>query len=232
MPAKFIGYFRLVDACAKPGCPVCRCLREDALRHLRTLIGEHVTDPATRGLIRAARGFCTGHAAMLQDIPDAGFGAAIISAELLAAEGRRARRLIPPQRRKGPLRRLLRGRARGVEVKAACLTCRNVQVSETRYLKEMLGSVGEPEFEQALERADGLCRPHLTLLAEQAESGTERALERLVEWNRAKWGRIHAVLERFIEKHDYRRRAPLTEEEAAAWRLALDMLAGAPAVRS
>ena len=26
MSEKFFGFFRLVDACAKPGCPVCRCL--------------------------------------------------------------------------------------------------------------------------------------------------------------------------------------------------------------
>jgi len=29
---RFIGFFRLVGACVKPGCPVCRCLVADAHR--------------------------------------------------------------------------------------------------------------------------------------------------------------------------------------------------------
>ncbi len=31
---KFIGLFRLVDACERPGCPVCRCLESDARQYL------------------------------------------------------------------------------------------------------------------------------------------------------------------------------------------------------
>src|SRR5215475_14837595 len=27
---KFIGYFRLAEACQRPGCPVCRCVNDDS----------------------------------------------------------------------------------------------------------------------------------------------------------------------------------------------------------
>jgi hypothetical protein len=75
---RFIGFFRLVDACAKPGCPVCRCLVADARRYLGTLLYEHVNDPDTRRRLRASWGFCGWHTWMLRDLADPAFGSAII----------------------------------------------------------------------------------------------------------------------------------------------------------
>jgi len=239
MSGRFIGYFRLIDACGEPGCPVCRCVRDDSARHLTALLSEHVTDPETRAALRAARGFCNWHAAMLRDIPDAGFAVAILSADLIAAEGVRAGRLRAAgdggTARLAGLGRLLGAGSRrpgrnGRTREGACLTCRTVRDGEARYLREMLGSVGRPDFDAAFDHADGLCRPHLARLADLAEARSASALERLIEQNRAKWRRLEGVLRRFIEKHDHRRRAPLTEEEARSWRLALELLAGAPGV--
>lgn len=239
MTGKFVGYFRLLDACARPGCPVCRCLRDDSLRHLRTLLYEHVTDPGVRAALRAARGFCNWHAAMLLDLPDAGFGAAILSADLLAAERSRAARLAGPRGRGSSRLASLRGLfgagpgapADGRGSRRRCPTCEAVGASEGRYLREMLAFVGDPEFDAAFAQADGLCRPHLARLPEHAERPAHAAaLARLVELNRAKWRRLEGALQRFVDKHEPRKRAPLTEEEAGAWRLALELLAGAPGV--
>jgi DNA-binding NtrC family response regulator len=38
---KFVGFFRLVEACAKPGCPVCRCVASASRQHLQALLYEH-----------------------------------------------------------------------------------------------------------------------------------------------------------------------------------------------
>jgi hypothetical protein len=229
---------RILDACAARGCPVCRCLGEDSARHLSTILHEHVTDPEVRAALRASRGLCNWHAGMLQGVPDAAFGAAIISADLLARERLRAEALGRAVRSRGSrltaLRRWLRrpASARGTARRTRrCLVCDGVHAAERRYLDSLLALAADPRFEDAFIQGDGLCVPHLTLLVEQ-EPGAARvaALERLVALAGGRWRRLEAALERFIAKHDYRAKTPATEEEARAWRLALEMLAGAPGV--
>jgi hypothetical protein len=63
-PTKFLAYFQLVEACARPGCPVCRCLREGTVRSLGALLYEQVTDPAIRSVLDASWGFCAWRARM------------------------------------------------------------------------------------------------------------------------------------------------------------------------
>lgn len=109
-----------------------------------------------------------------------------------------------------------------------CLVCDGIDSAEGRYLDALLALVDDPRFEDAFAQSDGLCVPHLTLLVDRG-SGTD-AVERLVSLAGARWRRLEAALERFIAKHDYRARGPYTDEEGRAWRLALEMLAGAPGV--
>lgn len=228
------GEARLLDACAERGCPLCRCLGEDSARHLATLLHEHVTDLEVRGALRASRGLCNWHAAMLRELPGAPFGSAIISADLLARERARVEALGRAARSRGAglstLRRWLRregppaGKARP---RRRCLVCEGVNASERRYLEALLALVDDPRFEDAFGQGDGLCVPHVTLLV---EVGRGAALERLVGLAAARWRQLEAALQRFIAKHDHRARAPATEEEGRAWRLALEMLAGAPGV--
>jgi hypothetical protein len=229
---------RLLDACARRGCPVCRCLGEDSARHLATILHEHVTDPEVRAALRASRGLCNWHAGMLQGVPDAAFGAAIISADLLARERMRVEALGRAAAGRSPrhtsLRRWLRRPAAPGTVARRprrCLVCDGVQAAERRYLDALLALVDDPRFEDAFAQGDGLCAPHLTLLVDHEPAAARAAaLGRLVALASARWRRLEAALERFIAKHDYRTRTPTTDEESRAWRLALEMLAGAPGV--
>src|SRR3989441_3067414 len=74
MSEKFIGYFRLLDACAQRGCPACRCVRESGRLHLDALIYEQVTDADTRRRLRASWGFCNMHAWRLLEIENSYLG--------------------------------------------------------------------------------------------------------------------------------------------------------------
>ncbi len=78
VPSKFIRFFRLVDACDGPGCPVCRCLVADARQYLGSLLYEQVNDPDTRRRLHASWGFCNWHAWMLREVSDPAFGSAIM----------------------------------------------------------------------------------------------------------------------------------------------------------
>src|SRR6266545_1405388 len=84
-PGKFIRFFRLVDACDRPGCPVCRCLVADARQYLDSLLYERVNDPDTRRRLHASWGFCSWHAWMLREVSDPAFGSAIMYEDFLRA---------------------------------------------------------------------------------------------------------------------------------------------------
>ena len=99
MTEKFIGYFRLIDACRERGCPLCRCLAAESRRYLEALLHEQVTDVDTRRRIRLSWGFCNWHTWMLADVAGSAFGSAIVYEDLLT---RLLRRTALGRCRQGP----------------------------------------------------------------------------------------------------------------------------------
>jgi hypothetical protein len=227
-------HLRLVEACARPGCLVCHCLREAAHRHLGTVLREHVTDPVTRGRLARASGFCATHAAVLGEMPDAALGTAIVYQELVERACRwldeTARASSPPVRRRGW--RALVGRPRRVTVPPRpprergerCPVCVELVAVEGSHLDALLTGLAEPAFASAYAGSDGLCLPHLELALGRAGAHPQAA--RLVDLTRPKLRALADNLRRFVDKHDHRVRPTFTDQEAAAWRQALALLAG------
>ena len=233
---KFIGFFRLVDACQKPGCPVCRCLESDARQYLDALLYEQVNDPDTRSRLYASWGFCSWHTWMLRETPVPAFGSSIISDDLLRLASRRLERALrrPAPESRGPLawlRRLLARRRPPALVelyrrRAACPGCLETADSERRYLQAALQFVDDPQFDEAYERSQGLCVPH-AVRALELGAGDPRC-HRLLARTRSKWAELRRDLAGFIDKHDYRNTRPFTEAEATAYVRAFETLVGAP----
>lgn len=237
VPSRFWGYFRLVDACARPGCPICRCLDEDSARYLDGLLYEHVNDPATRARLHAAHGFCAWHANALAAARDGGLGAAILAGDLLARAAARAREaaghLDRDRARPAWLRRLGHRWLRPVRAlldrgPAGCPACAVLRAAEQRYLAIALRFAGDPEYERALDRSDGFCVPHAARLV--TVDPRAPALPRVLERCATTWERLRRTVESFCTKHDYRNQDPITETEARAWRLALELLGGSVGV--
>jgi hypothetical protein len=231
MTEKFIGYFRLIDACSERGCPLCRCLLAESRRYLESLLHEQVTDVETRRRIRLAWGFCNWHTWMLADVAGSTFGAAIIYEDLVGRLLRRTGELRHRPRPAGWLGSLRRRRPRATLVdlwkrRTACPACVDAAGTETRYLDTVLTFVDDEALRSAYAFSDGLCAPHLV---QAVERGTESA-DALVTRTRQAWARIGRDLSAFVGKHDHRNRQPFTEAEAAACARALEMLAGAPGV--
>jgi hypothetical protein len=225
------GHHRLVEACARPGCPLCGCLRELAARHLGAVLAEHVTDPLTRARIAEAGGFCAAHAGALRRMPEVALGTAIVYQALVEQAcrwldatvrepgtdgGRRGWRALVgrERRRRGAL-----GPRRG-----GCPVCLEVAAAERRYLDGLLAGLAEAELGGAYAASDGLCLPHLELALARAGNGPDAA--RLVAHSREKLRALADDLRRFVDKHDHRATARFTDREAAAWRLALSLVAG------
>lgn len=228
---KFFGYFRLLDACARSGCPVCSLVEDDGRRYLGALLYEQVTDPDTRRRIRAAWGFCNWHTWMLLEVPNAASGAAILYEDLVRISLDRIRRM-----RDGTTTfdtrtwsRLLARRRRPTIVelrrrRRSCPACAWVSEAEVRYLATLTRFVDDPQLARAHASSDGLCAPHL-LAAVELSSGTVE-LGRLLDLTMLKWNALRRDLEGFVGKHDYRNRVPFTDAEASSYRRAFEMMAG------
>jgi hypothetical protein len=232
---KFIGYFRLVEACAKPGCPVCRCVTHESRGYLDALLYEQVTDPDTRRAIRASWGFCHRHTWMLLDIQHSIFGSAIIYDDLVKLALRQTEHLgtrAGRPRRRGWLSRLIRkpGRLTAVELyraRAACPVCTRAADAERHCLGTLVTFIDDGDLQAAYASSDGLCVPHLFAALEC--NGERPEAEMLVDRTREKWEKLSQQISSFVGKHDYRNREPYTEAETASYGRAFEMLVGAPA---
>lgn len=235
MSEKFVGYFRLLEACREPGCPVCRCVVHDSRSRLRALLYEQVTDPETRRRVRASWGFCNWHTWMLLDVEDALFGASIIYEDLMRSARRRVERLgmrrpagrlgawlaALGRRRLPALVKLYRGRP-------VCPACVGAREAERRYLETLLAFTGDGDLQAAYVHSDGLCVPH-AICAVDAAPG-DATLRALLGRTLEKWSRIESDVAAFVRKHDHRNREPFSEAETASYRRAFEVLAGAPGV--
>lgn len=236
MRERFVGYFRLIEACAQPGCPVCGCLVADSRAYLKAVLYEQVTDPETRRALRRSWGFCNWHTWMLADVENSAFGSAIVCEDLVTRALRRTQRRRPGPRL-GAVGRwvgALLGRRRRpllaelYERRAPCPACVDTAQTQARYLENLVHFVDDEALRAAYALSDGLCVPHVVLAVAQ---GRETArVETLVARTREAWTRIGRDLAAFVGKHDHRNREPCTEAEATSRARALEMLAGARGV--
>lgn len=234
--SKFIAYFQLVEACGKPGCPVCRCLRESTFQSLDALLYEQVTDPGTRQVLSRSWGFCAWHAGMSRRVQNAGLGIAVIYQDLLRQV--RERLVAPHRERGGPRgvsgwRRLFTRRepvavVRARAARTRCPLCHLLGSAEPSYLETLLEYIDDPEFDRAYGPSTGVCLPHLTLALERYPF--HRGAAPLLVRTLGKVDQLATELQGFITKHDYRRQAPFSDREAGSWSQVLDFLAGDPAV--
>ncbi len=229
---KFVAYFQLLDACTKPGCPVCRCLRELTFRSLDGLLYEQVTDAPTRAVLDRSWGFCAWHAWMATEVKNSALGVAIIYQDLLGqlrTRVSRAQRRLTSGRAVRGWRRLFRRAAPVglVEARGArrpCPLCVHVAESEGGYLHVVLDYIEDPEFEAAYARSLGICVPHLALAL--AYFPGHHGAGPLLGQTLRSLDRLDRELRGFIDKHAYRKHAPFTDGEAAAWCDAITVLAG------
>jgi hypothetical protein len=231
--SKFIGFFRLVDACERVGCPVCFCLDEDSRRAVDALLYELVTDAGTRHRLRDAWGLCNWHAAGLLAGAGAATSVAILLEDLVRVCeervdhlcGRTARPLRWPlswiRTAVAPLAAEYRSRAR-------CPLCSALDASEESYLDAIVDFAEDPQLARAYERSTGLCVPHLVRMVDRCATAT--GVQTITRATVRKWHRLRGELAGFVSKHEYRNAEPITEAEAESWRLASEILAGHPGV--
>lgn len=232
--SKSHSYFELLDAFKGPGCPICNLVVKYSRSYLHHLMYESVLDVPTRMKIMESFGFCNWHTWQLLALPpvcspDTGFS--IFASDLLrkfdyltratAGEHRKRQRL-KSLFRKVPGRFLLRVKVR------QCPACSHVVPFESYRLRDIADFIGEEEFQQAYRASQGICLPHFFLLRENYAAHPNFLVLSKLQLTRGQ--SLRDRLEEFIRKQDYRFRDEITSDDANAWKVAIEHLAGKPGV--
>lgn len=196
-------FYKLLEACREPGCPVCRLEQESVERYLDNQFYENVNSPGWRQHLRLSLGFCREHAwlGVEKRLGDA-LGYSIIYHDILnnLLEGSD----LTPHKR--------------------CPACEHLEGTRRNILSGLAADLRTPEMVEALEASDGLCLSHWR---QAIESIREAALrERLLSIQRAKFERLRTELGEFIRKNDYQVIDEGFGSEGNAWLRAIAILAG------
>jgi hypothetical protein len=213
-PAKFIGFFKLIEAMKKVGCPVCMRTIEDTHHAMESFLYESVNDSGLRDQIRNDRGLCHRHSWQLAQFGDA-LGSAILFRDVLG--------MLLPSLGNAPSAFFFRRPSTRLGSQV-CLFCRQEEKSHDGLLSDLVAHVDDPELKAAWEGPSMLCIPHLgdfcTLLRDDG------ARRRIIEMHRGKYTALCEAMGQLIEKQSYDHRAEEIGLEKDSWIRAIEVLVG------
>ncbi|MGI6368452.1 MAG: DUF6062 family protein [Anaerolineae bacterium] len=227
-PGKHTPFFELVDAQHLAGCAVCRLAYRSTDRYLDMLLYEAVLDPTVRAKLKASRGFCQRHVAMLHARPGRSLGVALIYESVL--------RQITDSVAEGGLERAgwrerLRGQAatggplgQRLSPTEECPACRTEREAEQLYARLMADTIEDERLAAAYADGDGLCVPHLSMVLGCVSD--EETLRRLLTPQIARYRAMLADLAEYIRKSDHRFRHEAMGEEGDVWLRVMNTVAG------
>lgn len=165
------AYFdSLLDALARPGCPLCALVARTRWRYLDALAYENVNDIAIRAKLRTSLGFCNRHAWYFLEQVREPFGAAIIYRDLLHTIQHRG----------------VTASDEAFAPGGPCLACMIEREMTGDLVGALAQAVSDAEFRAAYRESDGLCAPHLRLTTGMLSAEARRKLLDLVGASYAK----------------------------------------------
>ena len=235
------SYYEIIEACAEPGCPLCRLVEDQGFKFLVAGMHGTATDPDTRLKYRESMGFCNRHAWLLPYTSGgARLGIAIFyqdyvkqveqtlaRARYSASGGLSLTRMQETLNRKKPTT-ATEAIVKALQPQKPCPACEQEFKLETLALTTLVDFFPNDErLSNALKESDGLCVPHLRRALELVRD--EPTFTALVEMTREKLAKLSAELDEFIRKHDHRYKNEKFTEEGDSWQRAITQIIGLPA---
>jgi hypothetical protein len=203
---KHINFFEIQKASEKPGCPLCRIVKDRANRYIDNTLFEHIANRGFRALYRTAGGFCSFHSRHLVSFRD-GLAVAILSQDILED------------------RIDCFDKTKVWRPKGRCPVCVEREKIEQEYLDFLANSGGnspeERELREIFTASDGLCAPHYNALL-FLPTGRKRTVPKWIrQFQEAKFRELLTRLGKFIEFSAYGRQAEfaaLSEKDQVVWK--------------
>lgn len=223
--------YDIIEACAKPGCPLCRVAERWGGRFMAAILYEEVTDPHTRGRLKQSFGFCRDHAWQAADVGGTLLGMSIIYRGLLGQIDKALLQAAPGSKKGwwqklGPKAGEEDAAPPGLSAPASCPACLYLADMEDAALVAIADALpGNERLRAGMQQPDGgLCLPHLRrglVLASNQE-----AFAFLQATTHQRLQALQAEMDEFIRKYDHRFRREEWGEEADSWQRAIRWIAG------
>ena len=235
------SYYEIIEACAEPGCPLCRLVEDKGFKFLVASMHGTATDPDTRLAFRESLGFCNRHAWLLPYTSGgARLGIAIFyqdyvkqvekalgQARYKTSGGLSLARMQETLNRKKPAT-ATEVVVNNLQPQKLCPACEQEQKLEMLAMTTLVDFFPADErLTNAIKESDGLCVPHLRRVLELVRD--EATFTALIEMTREKLVSLSAELSEFIRKHDHRYKDEKFEAEGDSWRRAITQIIGLPA---
>lgn len=205
----------LLDACAQPGCPICRVGTYSVKRYMKSTFNEYVNDFTIRDNLLKSMGFCYEHTQLLLNfrIADA-LGASIIYENIV----KKILRELPEQLKSNDFKK-------ATSRSQNCPACEQREDVFARSSHELGKSLQDEKMRSALEKSDGLCFPHLTQVLENTQNADDATF--LLSLSKSKLEARQAEMAEVIRKSDHQfKDEKITQDEALAWKKVISMISG------
>lgn len=170
-------------ALRQEGCPICRCVVEAERRYLWFLLNESVNDIGTRRRLAQSLGLCASHALLMcnMEIQEwvTPLGNSIIYEGLAGQvlhQLQEAHKLLEQRDQTPRWKRMWRRSQDRIErllrPEKICRVCEIGQESARHYAETLVGMLALPEFQELYQGSDGVCLPHLRLMAQTAQDSS------------------------------------------------------------
>lgn len=222
--------YDVIEACEKPGCPLCRVAQRWGGRFMAAILYEEVTDPHTRGRLKQSFGFCRDHAWQAADVGGTLLGMSIIYRGLLGQIDRALVQAAPGEQRRW-WQKL--GAAAGEQAAPPglapdkpCPACVYLAEMEDAALVAITDALPDNErLRTGLDQPEGgLCLPHLRRGLTVARNPA--AFQFLQRTTHERLEGLGAEMDEFIRKYDHRFRKEEWGSEADSWQRAIRWIAG------
>jgi hypothetical protein len=224
------SYFEFINACAQPGCPLCRLAEGVVDRYIDSILHENVTDQHVRADFRAALGYCHEHAHVLLTRTGAALGSALLyRTTLRLIENELDRAAYTPGfslRRAAQASEATAATVTSLSPRRVCPACAQRDQFETLTLQAAIKALdqNDADLRAALERSTGLCLPHLRRALELIRSRT--AFDLLMGHARTVVAGLGRDLDEYIRKRDAQFASERFGPEADSWRRAIAWFTG------
>lgn len=222
---KDMMYFDLSDACAEPGCPVCRISLKSVRSYLNSIMSGYVNNSTIRAKLRKAHGFCNKHAWWLHDGYGSVLGIAIIQHDIV----KNVLDTINIPFRGRSTRKRARNLLKHLRPSAECPACVHRREMEDIAIHTLLKYISDKDLTVALANSSGICLPHFLRALELVQNAD--TLKQLVDLEQRALAKLRDELAEFIRKNDYRFMGEGFGKEGNSWLRAISIISGEPDVR-
>lgn len=225
------------------GCPLCYMRQQAEAKYIRSIIADHINDPASRVHIINSLGYCPPHTWKIAEVEKKedgeSLGTSIIYEHLALVIVERLGKLKRyPKLLAGnnPLLQQVQkylprqgAPSASLRTDTPCRVCQMAAESDDSYVRWLLEGLADPENDETrrlYKQSNRLCFDHLRQALDKAEPASAAGLEVLLEDALETLKSLDADLRSHIAKFDYDKRAPRSAAEQFSWLRAVYFFAG------